>query len=244
MILTAVSHNRTVMRFSQRRTAPVAQQLVVFPHAGGGAAFYQPWRERLPAECDLLVVQYPGREERQGEAPWQSAQQAVTACCHGLTELLGVAPVTFFGHSMGALLALQVASALWASRFSCRRVVLSSQHPPEALLMLQQPAARQDLLASILSDSEQSGVMPLDTLTRPAVAALILQDLTLLGQLAALPVADLPLAITGGNDDPLVGRAAREGWSALVTRSEQRSWPGGHFYFREDPDAFLHQLLQ
>lgn len=244
MMTPLVSHNRTVMRFSLSGAAPVQHQLVVFPHAGGSAAFYQQWRERLPRECDLLVVQYPGREERQGDKPWQSAQEAIAACRHGLSELLGIAPVTFFGHSMGALLALQVAMALWDSRFSCRRLVISAQRTPKKLLMLQQHAARQQLLEVILSYSEQSGIMHLDALTRPMVAALILQDLLLLGQLAALPVADIPLRVTGGEDDPLVEQSAREGWSAIVTDSQQSSWPGGHFYFKENLDAFLHQLLR
>lgn len=240
---TTLSHNRTVMRFSTGNVAPVQQQLVVFPHAGGSAAFYQQWRERLPAECDLLVVQYPGREERQADLPWSGAQQAIAACNHGLRELLGVAPVTFFGHSMGALLALQVATVLWDSRFACQRVVLSAQRVPSELMMLQQPGARERLLDTILTYSEQSGIMRLDELTRPRVAALILQDLMLLGQLADLPVADIPLLIAGGEEDPLVERSALEAWSTTVTESQLKRWPGGHFYFQDNLDAFLHQLL-
>ncbi|EKT53046.1 thioesterase II family protein [Providencia burhodogranariea] len=239
-----ISYNRTVMRFSQYGVEPVEKQLVVFPHAGGSAAFYQPWRERLSAKCDLLVVQYPNREERHGEEPWQGAEEAITACSHGLREVLGIAPITFFGHSMGALLALQVAMTLWDSRFSCRRLVLSSQRVPAELLMLQQYASCQQLLDRILSYSEDTGIMHLDDLTRQIVAGHILQDLTLLGQLAELPVADIPLRIIGGEDDPLVGETEREGWSALVTECQQSSWPGGHFYFQQDLDAFLSELLQ
>ncbi|WP_455820679.1 thioesterase II family protein [Pseudomonas cerasi] len=240
---TLISHNRTVVRYSLSGAAPVRQQLVVFPHAGGSASFYQGWRTALPAECDLFVVNYPGREERQDDELWQSAPQALAACTQGLRELLGIAPVSFFGHSMGALLALQVASTLWNARFSCRRVVLSAQRVPAELVMLQQQPVRLELLDKILNHSEQSGIMQLDDLTRPIVAALLSEDLRLLGQLAALPVADIPLLITGGDDDPLVGRSAREGWSALVTQCQQSSWPGDHFYFQTNLDAFLHQLL-
>ncbi|MGP2705891.1 thioesterase domain-containing protein, partial [Serratia marcescens] len=65
-----------VVRLSRPCSSPVSKQLVVFPHAGGGVAFYQHWRDLLPDEVDLFIVQYPGREDAQDAPAWETAQRA------------------------------------------------------------------------------------------------------------------------------------------------------------------------
>ncbi|WJV54749.1 alpha/beta fold hydrolase [Prodigiosinella aquatilis] len=243
-MIQQASHNGCVIRYSASSSAPAKQQLVVFPHAGGSASFYQPWRQRLPEECDLFVVQYPGRETQGTERPWPSAEKAITVCANALHSLLGIAPITFFGHSMGALLALHVASSLRNTRFTIRQLVLSAQKVPEELVELNKAKTRKALVESILAHSEQSGVMELDDLTRTSVADFILQDLELLAQLALLPINDLPLRIFGSENDPLLGVSQLERWRETVTNSQVTTWPGGHFYFKQDIDEFLRQLLQ
>ncbi|WP_017346021.1 thioesterase II family protein [Pantoea sp. A4] len=241
MMHSSSSFNAAIIRYSRYTGAPIRQQLVVFPHAGGTASFYKGWREQLPDDCDLFVVRYPGRDERQAENPWQDAQQAIEACCRGLQEMLGIAPVTFFGHSMGAILALQTALALRTSRFRLHKVVISSQRIPASLLNLQHEPQRQSLLSAIL---RQDSGMALDELTRPTVEKNILQDLTLLGQLAALPVDDIRLHVIGGNDDPLVSDTDLKAWAAISTSAQVSLRAGGHFYFQQNTNDFLRQLIQ
>lgn len=42
-------------------------RLVCFPHAGGTASSYAPWRGRLDDRIELVSVRYPGREDRLAE---------------------------------------------------------------------------------------------------------------------------------------------------------------------------------
>ncbi|MFZ4831857.1 thioesterase II family protein [Rouxiella sp. Mn2063] len=231
-----------VCRLSRKSSGPVRQQLVVFPHAGGGVSFYQHWRDVLADDIDLFIVQYPGREESQRTEGWTNAKQAIDASTRDLQASLGIAPIVIFGHSMGALLALHVASALRSSRFQSN-TVLSSQHRPTDLLYLEQEAECQRLLDNILAYSESSGSLVLDEFTRPAVSKLILQDLKLLGHLARLAVPDLKLRILGGDCDPLVSQSALYQWENTVPGCQIELMPGDHFYFRQDEAAFLRQLI-
>ncbi|MBB1584460.1 thioesterase II family protein [Serratia sp. OS31] len=235
--------NGCVLRLSRPLTTPVTKQLVVFPHAGGGTSFYQHWRDLLPDETDLFVVQYPGREEAQNVPFWTTATQAIEACSHDLRSSLGIAPMVIFGHSMGALLAMQVAGALAGSRFHFE-TVLSAQRVPSELLSLQHEQQRLAVLESIVTFSERSGSLVLDDITRPMVTGLILQDLQLLGKLAAKPLPGLSPRIFGGDQDPLVNALSLLQWQEDLPGSQVRFFPGDHFYFMQDSTAFLRQLMQ
>ncbi len=236
--------NGCVVRLSRSLAAPVTKQLVVFPHAGAGASFYQHWRDFLPDETDLFIVQYPGREEAQDEPSWETSTQAISTCVNALRSSLGIAPIVIFGHSMGTLLALQVATAMRGSRFRFE-TLLSAQRAPSELLNLQCESERQAVLDSILTFSESSGSLVLDDITRPMIARLILQDLQLLGSLAAEPLPEgLSVRIFGGDEDPLVSASSLLQWEQELAGSQVHFLPGDHFYFMQDSAAFLRQLMQ
>lgn len=232
-----------VIRFSRPCISPVQKQLVVFPHAGGGVAFYQHWRDLLPDDVDLFIVLYPGREDAQSLVAWETAQHAVEHCTNSLQSLLGIAPVVFFGHSMGALLALRVAGALQKSRFAIN-TVLSAQRIPSELIIYKREEQRQEILDSILTFSEGSSVLMLDEFTRPVVTRLIWQDLRLLGELSDGPLPNLLPRIWGGERDPLISSADLLLWEKALPGCRVRFFPGDHFYFMQDTAAFLRLLLQ
>jgi pyochelin biosynthetic protein PchC len=85
-----------------------AVRLVCFPHAGGAASFFHPLAHAAPASVEVVAVQYPGRQDRYGEP----MPGSITALATDLAASLNHAdprPTAFFGHSMGALVAFEVA---------------------------------------------------------------------------------------------------------------------------------------
>jgi pyochelin biosynthetic protein PchC len=91
---------------------PQAQlRLVCFPHAGGAASFYRPWLKFLPPNVELVAVQYPGREDRVREP----CVVDMSVLADLITEALEPAlnrRIALFGHSMGAVVAYEVARRL------------------------------------------------------------------------------------------------------------------------------------
>jgi pyochelin biosynthetic protein PchC len=86
------------------------QRLICFPHAGGSASFFRDWGQHLP-DIEVHAVRYPGRAERIDESSptdlaWLGARVA--------EALLPLAqrPIVLFGHSMGAVVALETARSL------------------------------------------------------------------------------------------------------------------------------------
>lgn len=86
-------------------------RLVCFPHAGGSASFFFPVSEALSGSIEVLAVQYPGRQDRRAEPGIDdigALAEEIYLALMPWTDL----PLAFFGHSMGAVLAFEVAHRL------------------------------------------------------------------------------------------------------------------------------------
>jgi medium-chain acyl-[acyl-carrier-protein] hydrolase len=88
-----------------------AYRLFCLPYAGGGASIFERWSGRLSDEAEIMAVQLPGRENRSKEAAFTDLLTAVKAVASGISPFLEE-PFAFFGHSMGALLAFELAHEL------------------------------------------------------------------------------------------------------------------------------------
>ncbi|MFF9347881.1 thioesterase II family protein [Streptomyces sp. NPDC014734] len=85
--------------------------VICFPHAGGAASYYFGLSATPPAGTEVLVVQYPGRENRLFEEPLASVASLADSVARVLRARRVNRPV-LFGHSMGALVAFEVARRL------------------------------------------------------------------------------------------------------------------------------------
>src|SRR5207248_8845331 len=83
-------------------------RLFCFPHAGGGSAFFRPWRLALAPDVEVRPVVLPGRESRVHELPYRRIEQLLDPLCTALEPYVD-RPYGFFGHSLRAVLAVEVA---------------------------------------------------------------------------------------------------------------------------------------
>src|SRR5262245_31979426 len=86
-------------------------RLFCFPYAGGGVSTYRSWPNYLPADVEVCSIRLPGRDDRMGEKPFANLPALVDALAVGLRPRLA-APYAFYGHSMGALIAFELARHL------------------------------------------------------------------------------------------------------------------------------------
>lgn len=109
-------------------------RLVCFPHAGGGSAAFHAWARCAPAHVEVWAAQLPGREMRFREPPVARLPDLADALAAALDALPGDggrAPV-LYGHSMGALLAFEVARGLRrVGRAAPAGLLLAGSAPPE-----------------------------------------------------------------------------------------------------------------
>ncbi|SIO44363.1 thioesterase II family protein [Paraburkholderia phenazinium] len=95
---------------------PIALQpvrLFCLPHAGGNAMLYRRWAQRLPRGVQVEPLELPGHGARRAlpaHTEWPALVDALLVDLEG--RLDGEMPFAVFGHSMGALVGLELIHAL------------------------------------------------------------------------------------------------------------------------------------
>ncbi|ONI86948.1 hypothetical protein ALI144C_09860 [Actinosynnema sp. ALI-1.44] len=231
---------RWLLRRVPRPDAPL--RMYCFPHSGGSAGEYLAWADSLPG-VELWAVQPPGRGSRLAEQPYTTMRPLVDDFI-AETEL--VEPFVFFGHSLGALVAYEVACALRdAGRPGPEQLHLSAFRAPH----LHNPSTElyhaDDVLTAVEAKygsipPELSGNREMLDLMLPVLRA----DLAIVADYRARPVAPLtcPITALGGSDDEERGELL-DAWRGYTTGPfETRIFPGDHFYFRERTHDLLRYL--
>jgi medium-chain acyl-[acyl-carrier-protein] hydrolase len=88
-------------------------RLICIPYAGGGPQAFRTWPAMLPPNVELLAVNLPGRGRRFSETPYDRLAPLVDDLAAAFSTVTDK-PLALFGHSMGALIAFELAVALTA----------------------------------------------------------------------------------------------------------------------------------
>ncbi len=223
-------------------------RLFCFPYAGAGAAAYRLWSTALPEELEVVAIQLPGRASRLREPAITSIPALVDALIPELRPHMNL-PFAFFGHSMGALLASEVARALTIMGGPLpKHLVVSGRRPPHV-------SSREPLLhrlpdAQFLSEiNRRYGGIPPELLQHADVLELLLPslraDMTAIETFLPSPGVTLacPISAYGGAEDRLTPREHLEAWRGETSRTFRvRTFPGGHFYLDARKDEVLADL--
>lgn len=224
-------------------------RLFCLPYGGGSAATYKPWRTIVPRQVDLALVEPPARGARFGEP---AATDARALASELASELLPHVdrPWALFGHSMGALVAYELALALLARGARAPTALFVSGRQAPHLPYRTQPLhalGRDELLAEL----RRLNGTPADVLNHPTLLDLMLpvlrSDFALCEAYVPSAPATLPcpISVFGGIADPLVPREDLEAWRQYTAgECRVRVLPGDHFYFSQSPAAMLGALLQ
>src|SRR5262245_2349708 len=101
-----VNHNEWLEHW--RPASSCSLRMFCLPHAGGSAGMYRGWQNVLPPGMEVCPVQYPGRGARFLQPADASLINLANRIFEGLIPLVD-RPFVLLGHSMGALLAFELA---------------------------------------------------------------------------------------------------------------------------------------
>lgn len=227
--------NNKSFRVLTKRDNPKAR-LVCFPHAGGAASFFRSWPQYTPNDIELIAVRYPGREDRLLEDPAESMSQLATPLAAECATLLDK-PLMFFGHSMGASVAYEIAQILQSSHDApLLSLFVSGRSGPQAEKLSRGlgGATDEELMADVRllggTESQAFDDPELRQLVLPAIRA----DYRLIEKYDALPkkaTLSSPVVAYYGSSDPDLTQHGVATWSSVtVSTFDSRSFDGGHFY--------------
>ncbi|WP_434599526.1 thioesterase II family protein [Streptomyces sp. A5-4] len=218
--------------------------LVCFPHAGGGATGFAPWRRLLPDRLDLYAQVAPGREERGQEAPLGSVAEFMADV---LPDVLALPdPLVVVGHSFGASLAYELTHRLTAAgRPPARLVVLAAAAPGETTLHPPRDDHEIELLWKRL------GANPAG-LARPGfrewLFPVLRADFTAHAAYrppAGGPQITAPVTVMYGDEDSVLTEEGALTWRRLCAGPvEVVPVPGGHFFPQTSTAATIGALVR
>jgi surfactin synthase thioesterase subunit len=214
-------------------------RLFWFPHAGGGTSI--PSLDGL--DYGVVPIRLPGRESRMAEAPFTRMAPLVEALAGAIEGYLD-RPFAFFGHSMGAIVAFELARLLRKRGLPQPRMLIASAARAPQFRRNHVPAPEPDDRELIAELRRLQGIPP-DVLDDAALAGSVLPALRADVGLyrSYIYMEDDPLAgpirAYGGLEDSNIGEHHLEAWREQTTSSfAVRRFPGAHFYLQSGEEEF------
>ncbi len=226
-----------MIRLKSLAARPMARiRLICIPFAGAGAVAFRPWAKLLPAHAEVFAVQLPGREDAIAQVPltdWHAMRAELIDAASGLPPL----PTAIFGHSLGAVIGLELARWLQQAAPGYLLHLFVSGRP--------WPGCEAPPISSVAEQSDDELLQSLDerygslatSLSHPEIRAVAMQalraDLQLLDSYRYICMAPLscPLTVFSGSLDPTTALASMNAWRAESTGPFQLlEMQGGHFF--------------
>jgi medium-chain acyl-[acyl-carrier-protein] hydrolase len=225
----------------------VRLRLVTFSHAGGGAAPFLQWKPFLPGGISICPTRRPGREARFHEPVLRAVLPMAQEAARALLTLPSRQTV-LLGHSLGALVAYEVARILQA-RDAAPVLLIVSAKPAPHLPPEDRPLGRLPDAQFIREVERRYGVIPSQTgksrelmeLVLPALQADIEASESYRGQPG--PKLRCPIWACYGAEDRATPAERIRPWAQVTDRDmEMTGFPGQHFYIFDPASGFLDAL--
>ena len=228
-----------------RKTVPSRRfRIYCFSYAGGNASNYSPWQAMLGPDIEVCAVQLPGRGNRFFETHYDSLSKLIEDLAYVISQD-DVLPFAFFGHSLGGLIAFELARYLERKKLPPPRHLFVSgsnapqyRSPPENFHLLPDDALIQTLRNLEGTPSEILDNESLMELVLPTIRA----DFALAERYHYYhgnPLS-VPITVLVGKLDSHTSNDQVDGWQKETSKRVFVRWfEGGHFFINEEKQAVL-----
>lgn len=245
----SIQKNKSVgcLRGYGRSTYP-AVRVVCFTWCGAGALSYRKLAGCLPENIELLAVQLPGREDRMAEPRLTSMEQIVD---HVIKTIIAVSdrPMVLFGHSLGALIAHEVALSLRAITGEDPLGLIVSGHAAPDCTKVASARLHRATEAELITEISKLGGTPPEVLYDQNVLRTMVPILRADYEAVETyvykprPILNCPMIACSGNRDLEVSVEGMTAWRNFTKGPCNIHWfDGDHFYFRDDPTTLARAL--
>jgi medium-chain acyl-[acyl-carrier-protein] hydrolase len=232
------------------RPDPLARlRLFCFAYAGGDASVFRSWPDNLPAAVEVYPVRLPGRGPRLSEEPFRRLPALVEALVPALLPHTDK-PFAFFGHSMGALVAFEVARRLRrVHRVEPAHLFLSGSSAPQLPRTGKRTYDLPD--AEFVENLRRLNGTPREVLEHGELLELIMGQLRADFELiqtytyTSEPPLSCGVSVFGGLDDCPSGAERLAPWREQTTGAFSLSMlPGDHFFIHSSEHLLFRLLSQ
>jgi medium-chain acyl-[acyl-carrier-protein] hydrolase len=207
-------------------------RLFLFPYAGGAPAVFNKWPAEFPDNIETNIIHYPGRGSRFNEAPVKELTALAEEINYAIQPVLDK-PFIFFGHSMGGVIAFELAHQL---DIQPQILFVSACGAPQ--LPNPNPTIHSLPDSEFLKSLQDFNGLPAEAISNSELMQLLLP--TLRADFEAIEkykyISDdhrltCPIIAFGGTDDTHVGRDRLEGWRHHTNGGfKSQYFSGDHFF--------------
>ena len=243
-------------------------RLFAFPFAGGGAATFRPWADRLDSAIELVAIEPPGRQTRIDEPPIRDLDTLLNQLVPELLPFLDK-PFAVYGHCLGALTLFEtVRRLIGAHGIEPIHVFVSGARPPDQLQRQQDfedelveqllKLPEYDLFEPIHQQPDEVFAAAIRGFNVPATEELVrdaeLRRLMLPAIRAEFEMAsnyryqpdepwDLPITCLTGSGDAYVSAENARSWARFTKRRFQLLTLDSEHFIVVDDDDFLLRII-
>lgn len=209
-------------------------RMFCFPFAGGNRTTYAAWINYASSIVDVLPIQLPGRLERLSERPFTIIDSLIDDLKLVTAPLLD-RPFALFGHSMGALIAFELARVLLENGHPLIRLFVSGCRSPSLLPLGRNRHLLSD--AEFIRELSRIGGTQENLLGNTEIMSLTLAciraDFSMVDNYVCNHEEPLscPISAFGGLQDEEVNKVHVREWQEETSKGfSLRMVPGGHFF--------------
>ncbi len=222
-------------------------RLFCFPHVGGTHHVFRGWAKGL-SEAQVCPVLLPGRERRLNEQPCDRLSILVQTLADVIPD---GKPFAFFGHSMGALIAFELARE-FRRRGRCGPAHIFLAALPAVHCMLHLDPPRYLLSdADFIEELRRVKGTPEEVLNDASLMEMLMPalraDYALLETYHYVDegLLDCPITAFGGQEDDEAREQHLRAWAVYTTgRFGLHMFPGGHFFLHEVKPKIFANIVQ
>ncbi|WP_420592091.1 thioesterase II family protein [Bacterioplanoides sp.] len=219
--------------------------LFCFPFAGGASNIYRTWEGNLPKDVRVVALDLPGRGRYFGKPLLSTMDEVVNHFICEVKSQSGDGINVFFGHSMGAIVAYEVAKKLQSTDdFYIDSMIVSGHHSP--FVVRNNKGFHKMTDKALIAELRRLGGTPEAVLKDRDLLELFLPNIradfkVLENYLCDEKVTlDIPLFVCRGEQDPEMSKDQMKGWEDVTSANvSYREFSGDHFYLtKQDEQLF------
>ncbi|MDZ7332226.1 MAG: thioesterase II family protein [candidate division KSB1 bacterium] len=236
--------------FAYRKSNPGAVlRLFCLPYAGGSAMVYRNWSDLLPQTIEVCPIELPGRGARLQQPAFREMMPLVEALGDALMPYLDK-PYAFFGHSMGALIAFELARWFRRLKLPAAQALFASGHTAPHLGCSHDPIYNLPDEAFKAKLRQLNGT-PEAVIKNDELMTLLIPMLRADFQVNETyhydtePPLAIPIIAFGGNEDHDVSISSLQAWQHQTSAGfSLHIFEGGHFFLQSAQSQVLQTLTE
>ncbi|GKW41832.1 alpha/beta fold hydrolase [Pectobacterium parvum] len=227
-----------------------ADSVILFiPHAGSCGEAYMPWFRYFSQHADCRYLQLPARGARREDVMPDSIQSMADLIMPELENLMDK-KIVFFGHSMGGLIAFELACKMesYWDKPAHALFISGCRAPDEPIIRSLTGLGDKQLIRELAGmGGTETFLLEQPELLYPFLATLR-QDICLCEKYVS-PISEplrTPIHILWGTEDDLITQKMIDGWRRFSSGENIAFYPhkGDHFYHHQQSENVMRLICE